>query len=216
VAPMKLRSILAPVLLAVMVVVGALAASAAEVSESKARQIFESSGCTACHNGQIAPTFDGVVKKIREWAAKYPSIDDAVRAEYKYMGGAKSYDEMMQQMKRFTPQIKEEDYKLLYNFFKQVFEAAKGGGKTASPTTTATTTTTTTTTTITTTTPPIPVISLPPEATTTTTPPVTVQPSTTLNPYSAEFYSALNSGVLAAVAILAIAVAAAIIVYYRR
>jgi cytochrome c551/c552 len=217
--PVRLGLLIASLLITLIVAVGMLAASAAQVSEEKARQIFVSKGCKACHNGKVAPSFDDTVKKIREWASKYSSLDDAVRAEYKYMGGAKSYDEMMRQMKKFTPQISDQEFKLLYDFFKQVFEQAKGGtAKKPAATKTATTTTTaaTQTATATTTAPPVPVISLPPEATTTTTPPVTIPPSTPLNPYSAELHSAINSGVLAAVALLTIAAAAAIVIYYRR
>ncbi|WP_167827849.1 c-type cytochrome [Pyrolobus fumarii] len=119
----------------------------AGVTESEAKQVFEKAGCATCHNAP-GNNFDSIVEKIRSWAEKYGSLDEAVASEYPQ---AKSYDELMQQMKQYTPGISDKDYQLLYQFFKQVFEEAKGGqAAAATPTTTtaqvseATTTTTTT------------------------------------------------------------------------
>ncbi len=98
--------------------------------------------CGACHRGRLAPDWQGTIDKIREWASKYDSLDEAVRAEYEFRGKkANSYDEMMEQMKQFSPGISEEDFQKLHEFFKNVFLEAKGGAPATGAETTAATTT---------------------------------------------------------------------------
>ena len=113
--------------------------------------------CGACHRGRIAPNWSGTIAKIKSWAEKYATLDEAVRAEYHFRGkGANSYDDLMSQMKSFSAGISDEVFKKLYEFFKNVFLEAKGGAAsptaTAPPATTVTVTVTVTTTPIATTT----------------------------------------------------------------
>ena len=110
-----------------------LAGAAAALTESQAKQEFQAKGCTNCHNGALAPTFEGVIKKLQEWAKKYNSLDEAVKAEaknFKMFRNAQSWDQLMNMMPGMTPELKQ--------FFEQVFQQAKGGaGGAASTTTTA-------------------------------------------------------------------------------
>jgi len=150
----------------------------AVISESEARQQFESSGCTGCHNGGLAPDFDGVVAEIQAWASEYDNLDAAVAAEapsWPMFNTIQGWDELVSSMPGMTTD--------LADYFANVFDQAKGGGQTTTtttpPTGTATTTQTTTTQATTTT-------------TTTTTTATTESPSasplpsvTTLNPSEA-------------------------------
>ena len=95
-----------------------------DASYHRAYTIFEKY-CSWCHNGVRAPSWNQTLRKIRLWALLYKSIDEAVKREYKYLGGAKNYFEMMMQMKRLTPGISEEEFKQLYNFFLQYYNASK-------------------------------------------------------------------------------------------
>ena len=115
----------------------------AQATEAEARQVFETVGCINCHNGGQAPDWEGTLGKIRDWASRYGSLDEAVQAEYTFSGGAASFDELMAQMHQFTPTATDQDIQLLSEFFRNVFQEAK----TATPTPTTTTTTTTPTTT---------------------------------------------------------------------
>ena len=113
---------LAALLVLGLAVSGALAAA---LTAEEAKKEFQAKGCTGCHNGAVAPDFEGVIKKIKEWAAKYGSLDEAVAAEsgsfsmpqYK---NAKSWDQLINAMPGITPELKQ--------FFEQVFQQAKGGG----------------------------------------------------------------------------------------
>lgn len=108
------------------------AGAAAAMTVDQAKQEFQAKGCTSCHNGALAPTFDGVIKKIQEWAKKYNSLDEAVKAEsknFKMFQNAQSWDQLMSEMPGMTPELKQ--------FFEQVFQQAKGGAGQATATTTA-------------------------------------------------------------------------------
>ena len=113
---------LAAVLAITLVLAGSVAAA---LSMEEAKKEFQAKGCTGCHNGAVAPDFDGVVKKLQEWAKKYGSLDEAVAAEAKNFKmpqyqSAKTWDQLIGAMPGITPELKE--------FFTQVFEQAKGGG----------------------------------------------------------------------------------------
>ena len=198
-----------------ILVLGIGMASGQAGNEAKVKQVFQAH-CASCHNGHMAPTFDGVVAKMKEWAKKYNTLDEAVAHEYKFSGGAKSYDQMMQQMKGFAGGISEQDYRLLYNYFKQVFEEAKGGAKkttTAAKTTTTTTTTTTaqpTKTTTTTTT-----IKLPKEVYTTPPPTLTDTAWKTVKPYEDELSHAMKTGLYLGVIVLVAGIALVLVAKYR-
>jgi len=100
-----------------------LAGVAAALTAQEAEKEFKAKGCTGCHSGGLAPTFQGTVKKIEEWAKKYGSLDEAVAAEsknFKMFKGVKTWDELMSKMPGITPEFKQ--------FFEQVFEQAKKGG----------------------------------------------------------------------------------------
>ncbi len=127
-----------------LVILGVAAATmSAQTSEAEARQVFESVGCTNCHvEGGVAEPWDGTLQKIRSWASKYNTLDEAVQAEYTFSGGAASFDELMTQMHQFTPTASDQDIQLLADFFKAVFQEAKGSATTTTPPPTETVTTT--------------------------------------------------------------------------
>ena len=110
--------------------------SSQQVSEQEAYQAFLEAGCTECHDGSSAPDWNGTIATIQEWAAMYASIDEAVQYEYTFQGGADSYDEMMQAMRDLTGSVTDEQYQLLYNFFLQVFQAARAEAEQTQTTTT--------------------------------------------------------------------------------
>ena len=213
---MNMRGLLGLAVIAV-IVLGIGIASSQAANEAKLKQVFQAH-CSSCHNGQMAPTFDGVVAKIKEWAKKYKTLDEAVAHEYKFSGGAKSYDQMMQQMKRFSPGISDQDFKVLYNYFKQVFEEAKGGAKTTTATKTTTKTTTTatkTTTPTTTTTRTTTTIKLPKEVYTTPPPTLTDTAWKTVKPYHSNLDQVMETGLYLGVIVLVAGIALALIAKYR-
>ncbi|MCE4598964.1 MAG: hypothetical protein F7C81_02045 [Desulfurococcales archaeon] len=119
----------------------------ASISEDQARQLFESSGCTGCHNGGIAPDFAGTIEKIKTWASKYNTLDEAVASEapsFSMFNNVKTWDELMNSMPGITPE--------LTDFFTNIFTQSKTTTTTTTQETTTTTKTTTTTTQQTTTT----------------------------------------------------------------
>ena len=210
-----MRGLLGLAVIAV-IVLGIGIASSQAANEAKLKQVFQAH-CSSCHNGQMAPTFDGVVAKMKEWAKKYKTLDEAVAHEYKFSGGAKSYDQMMQQMKNFAAGISDQDFKALYDYFKQVFEEARGGAKTITATKTATKTTTTatkttapTTTTRTTTT-----IKLPKEVYTTPSPTLTDTAWRTVKPYHDNLDQVTEAGLYLGVIVLVAGIALALIAKYR-
>ncbi len=178
-----------------LVAMSLLLVSAAS-SEEELQGVFKKY-CGACHRGRLAPDWTGTIEKIREWASKYNSLDEAVRAEYSFRGKkANSYDEMMQQMKQFSPGISDEDFQKLYDFFKNVFVEAKGG-TIATTTATGTTTQSPTTTTETTTTQPPGAVE-----TVTVTETVTVEHTVTVTYGSPETGKVLEYSLLALVVIV--------------
>lgn len=102
-----------PLVLAALLVVAGVAslpllvptAAYPSLSEERVREAFNAKGCALCHNGQVRPDWDGIVELVKEWARRYASIDEAVSAEYAYA----SFDELMERMKAYTPQITEEE-----------------------------------------------------------------------------------------------------------
>ena len=91
----------------------------------EARQLFQRLGCTSCHNGQTARTFEEAVLFIDGWRGKYGSLDEAVAAEVEYFGGQRfeSYDAMFSQMAANTGKtLDDPDVMKLYEFFKAVYE----------------------------------------------------------------------------------------------
>ncbi|ALL00535.1 hypothetical protein Pyrde_0485 [Pyrodictium delaneyi] len=119
---MKMRVSLAIVMFAILATVG-LVSVAAALTTDEAKQLFQSKGCTGCHNGAMAPDFEGTVAVIKEWASKYASLDEAVAAEapnFKMFNNAKTWDELMNAMPGITPELKD--------YFAKVFEEAKSGG----------------------------------------------------------------------------------------
>ncbi len=121
-----------------------LASATSGLSEDEARKLFSEAGCTSCHNNVLAPDFDGVIAKLREWALKYESLDEAVATEaanFKMFNNVKSWDELMKSMPGVTPELN--------NYFIAIFEEAKKS-KTAQETQTPTIPKTTTKTTPTT------------------------------------------------------------------
>jgi len=136
---------IAVIMTVLSVVVASIVSSYVHAEDEKELQSIFRKYCGACHRGRIAPNWDGTIKKIKEWASKYASLDEAARKEYHYRGKtANSYDELMKYMREFAPGISDEDFKKLYEFFKNVFLEAKGGA--ASPSVSAAVTKTITTT----------------------------------------------------------------------
>jgi cytochrome c551/c552 len=129
----KLVAKLAPALVAVAVTaLVLLVGMASALTMDEARRLFEQLGCTGCHNNVVAPDFEGTIAKLRSWAAKYASLDEAVASEaktFKMFQQAKSWDELVKLMPGMTPELKE--------FFERVFEEARRQA-TATPTPTPT------------------------------------------------------------------------------
>lgn len=135
------------VVLSVLVAVSILSIAAAALSTEEAKQEFQAK-CVSCHNGAMAPDFEGTVAVIKEWASKYASLDEAVAAEapnFKMFNNAKTWDQLMSMMPGITPELKA--------YFESVFNEAKGASsgqaaeKPAEEAQTATTAAATTTTT---------------------------------------------------------------------
>jgi cytochrome c551/c552 len=106
-----------------LVALVAVAGVAAALTMQEAEKEFKAKGCTGCHNGAMAPDFQGTVKKIEEWAKKYGSLDEAVAAEaknFKMYSNAKTWDQLISAMPGITPELRQ--------FFEQIFEQAKSGG----------------------------------------------------------------------------------------
>ncbi|RUM47397.1 MAG: hypothetical protein DSY37_02475 [Hyperthermus sp.] len=117
-----------------VVAAGALALA---LSESEAQKEFQAKGCVGCHNGQIAPDFKGVIAKLKSWATKYASLDEAVASEASSFSmpqfkTAKNWNDLMSKMPGITDELKK--------FFEQVYAKAKGAGGKAAGAAKATTT----------------------------------------------------------------------------
>jgi len=224
-ARVSIRGILGITVVALLMLGIGIAASQT-ANEAKVKQIFQAH-CATCHNGQVAPSFDQLVKIIKGWAKKYKTLDEAVAHEYKQ---ASSYDQLMQQMRSYAGGLSSQDYKLIYDFFKQVFEEAKAGTtattttktttitKTATSTmTTATTTTTKTTTTTTTSiTTTSTTTTMPKKAYTTPPPTITDTAWKTVKPYSSHLHKVIKTGLYAGIAALIIGIIIAAIALARR
>ena len=118
----------------------------AQPSESEARQKFEALGCTSCHNGGVAPTWDTITKDFKAWRGEYKSLDDAVRSEVKYFGGQtfNSFDELMKTMaQNVGKDVNDPDMQIITQYLKTLYT---GGKQTTTTKTTQTTQTTQTTT----------------------------------------------------------------------
>ena len=104
----------------------------AQISENEAKQIFESIGCTSCHNGNVADEFDEIVDDMRAWSKKYPTIDDAVANEVTYFGGQKfnSFDELIAQMAQNVGKTPDDpDIKKLETFFRSLWGGTQQAGQ---------------------------------------------------------------------------------------
>lgn len=212
----------------VLLMLGIGIAASQTANEAKVKQIFQAH-CATCHNGQVAPSFDQLVKTIKGWAKKYKTLDEAVAHEYKQ---ASSYDQLMQQMRSYAGGLSSQDYKLIYDFFKQVFEEAKAGATTTTTTTKTTTSTKTTTTTTSITTTPTKTVTTTTTSTTTTTtsttttvpkkayttPPPTITDTAwkTVKPYSSHLHKMIKTGLYAGIAVLIIGIIIAAIALARR
>ncbi len=198
---------------------GKAGGAAKQISLKDAMAAFQRGGCTSCHNGVVAPKFDKIVELFKEWARKYPSLDAAVRAESKHFRPPAhaygSYDELMKAMRSFSPSMSDKDYEIVYKFFEQVFQQAKGSaaaggaggaGKTSTTTTstTSTTTTSTSTTTTFTTIRPTPTMS------------VFTPPSVTTPNPSQQAVPLFSNAALIGVALLIISVIIAALAFLRR
>lgn len=74
---------------------------AAQVTEEEARQIFEQIGCTSCHNGVVAPDWNGVLEVLSKAQTEYGGDIDALARDINYFGrtGAfNTWEELMQVM----------------------------------------------------------------------------------------------------------------------
>ncbi|KSW11689.1 hypothetical protein CF15_02405 [Pyrodictium occultum] len=202
-----------PLALAVAVILIGVASpvfAAGVLSDQQAKQEFASKGCSSCHNGGLAPTFEGVVKKIREWASTYPSLDKAVESEaphFKMFQNAKTWDQLMSMKPGMTPELKA--------YFEHVFNSARGAGAGQAATTTISTasaTSTTATASATTTT-----STQAPAATTTaaTTPSYTTLPSVATPNPSQQSKGLVNTALPIGIAVLVIAIVALAVALLR-
>jgi len=92
-----------------------------QLTYDEAAARFAELGCTSCHNGRAAPTFDQVVQLFEQWGQQYDNIDDAIANE---VPGYSSYDQMMASMARFVG-VTVDDIQDLYQFFIEVFQSAQ-------------------------------------------------------------------------------------------
>ncbi len=95
------------------------------ISVGEAMRLFERLGCTSCHNGQTALSFEDAVLLIDSWRGKYASLDEAVAAEIEYFGGQRfqGYDDMFERMAANVGKtLDDPDVMALYDFFKAVYE----------------------------------------------------------------------------------------------
>jgi len=76
------RRALIPLLIAVTALFAL--ASLSEVSEGEAKSLFNSLGCTGCHNGAVAPSWDDLVREITEAGARYGGDLDAYARSIQY------------------------------------------------------------------------------------------------------------------------------------
>ncbi len=202
---MKVRSLFTGALILALLVHAAAITGFSQEDIGKIKSVFEKY-CSSCHReGGIAPSFEGVVEKMREWASKYRNLDEAVAHEYKFSGGARTYDEMMNAMKGFSPGISEEEYRLLYDYFKRVFEQAAGGKATETANVTETPTKTASPTLS-----PTETIPKPKEVYTTPPPTVTVRGWSEVTPYNPELHGAISATAIVGIAFLVAAVALAV------
>lgn len=87
-----------------IVLTSIISLTVAQPSETEAKNAFESLGCTVCHNGRVATTWDGVVNLFKESAGKYASLDEFVakeigpRIKASGFGEPKTWDELFQLM----------------------------------------------------------------------------------------------------------------------
>ncbi len=121
----------------IAIILATFATVNAQPSEEEAKSKFEALGCTGCHNGGVAPTWDDVVAMFKEWKNKYGSLDEAVQNEVNYFGQKfNTYDEMMSTMAGSsaagTPD--NPDFQVIDQYLRSLFE----GGATGTPTETAT------------------------------------------------------------------------------
>jgi len=113
----------------IAIILATFATVYAQPSEDEAKAKFEALGCTGCHNGGVAPTWDDVVAKFKEWKNKYGSLDDAVKNEVNYFGQKfNSYDEMMKTMAgnsaAGTPD--NPDFQVIDQFLRSIFTGGAG------------------------------------------------------------------------------------------
>ena len=121
----------------IAIILATFATVNAQPSEEEAKSKFEALGCTGCHNGGVAPTWDDVVTMFKEWKNKYGSLDEAVKNEVNYFGQKfNTYDEMMSTMAGSsaagTPD--NPDFQVIDQYLRSLFE----GGATGTPTETVT------------------------------------------------------------------------------
>ena len=115
---------------------GSMLALSAGLTREEAKNTFTNLGCTGCHNGQTADEFDEILEEIESWAARYSSIDDAIRGEVTYFGGKKfsGLDDLLETMAGNVGKTPDDPgIARLREFFVSEFEKAKAAA-TASPT----------------------------------------------------------------------------------
>ena len=151
---MNSRGLVITALFALIMIASSFLIVSAQPSEEEARQKFESLGCTGCHNGGVAPTWEDVVNIFKEWKTKYGSLDEAVKNEVDFFGKKfNTYDEMMAEMAKSsaagTPD--NPDFQVIDQYLRSLFEGGQATIETGTTETTQTETATGTTETQTTT-----------------------------------------------------------------
>ncbi len=148
---MNARGLVIITIIALIMVSTSFLIVSAQPSEEEAKQKFEALGCTGCHNGGVAPTWEDVVNSIKEWKTKYGSLDEAVKNEVDFFGKKfNTYDEMIAEMAKSsaagTPD--NPDFQVIDQYLRSLFEgqATETGTTETTQTGTATGTTGTQTT----------------------------------------------------------------------
>ncbi len=120
---MRLKGLTALILTATLILAVALASLTvlSQPTEAQAKDAFAKLGCTACHNGKVAKTWDEIVARWKGLSGKYTSLNDFVKAEVteevktRGYGEPKTWDELFILMSTFVGK-KREDTKIVEEY----------------------------------------------------------------------------------------------------
>ena len=107
----------------------------AQVSEQEAMQIFQQIGCVSCHNGAVAPDWNGTLEMMQKVQTDYGGDIDAFARDVNYFGrkGAfNSWNDLMATMAQNVGKtLDDPDIQKLNEFFLAYAGVQAGGGQQA-------------------------------------------------------------------------------------